>query len=521
MKRTDELFEIVSDAPADPMKDALQLVGDPTPPTAGQTPSPSPLDRIRLPQGARVVPASSLRPAAKAAEPERDYAHSPLIYRVTIFPWPQRYNFYQRFCYDAERFFAVRGVPAEPVPYFSYMPQYAQLDHAQLSFYFWFREQARGGVYPDDVDFPYILLYIYEIINLPGKLAPEEGARQLAGVWLAYRARYRELDKYLTEWMCDYCLVHALPLPETLLPLVGTALRLASFKEFYIASIPTDGDASPLPPAALIAAASDYSYRASRYYAGNEALFDELVPAALAAALGSIGVDPARDLMRQAKTERDAYCGSLCAQTVKRRIVLDYYSFARSYALRSDVTAAVKLAENGVRRMLRVKSRLTVPGGSDAVRAAVTAFFAGRTGAARAARAADAEPEYERFYDAPEETLDVSRSHGIEAASWANTELLAPEAADEETAPAAANPTENPAVTAPGPAGALPAPLAEALRRLFHGERGAVSDTDAAAINEYAADVLGDVVLEQDGGAWTLIEDYREDVASWITEPQN
>jgi len=517
MKRTDELFEIVSDAPADPKKDALQLVGDPTPPSAAPTnappvrPASPPLGRIVLPQGAHVVTASSLRPPAKASEPELDYTRSPLIYRVTVFPWPQRYNFYQRFCYDAERFFAVRGVPTDPVPYFSYMPQYAQLDHAQLSFYFWFREQARGGVYPDDVDFPYILLYIYEIINLPGKLAPEEGARQLAGVWLAYRARYRELDKYLTEWMCDYCLVHALPLPETLLPLVGTALRLASFKEFYIASIPTDGDASPLPPSALIAAASDYSYRASRYYAGNEGLFDELVPAALAAALGSIGVDPARDLMRQAKTERDAYCGSLCAQTVKRRIVLEYYSFARSYALRSDVTAAVKLAENGVRRMLRVKSRLTVPGGSDAVRAAVAAFFAGRTGAVKAARAADAEPEYERFYDAPEETLDVSRSHGIEAASWANTELLAPEAADEETAPAADAPVT----------GALAAPLAETLRRLFRGERGAVSDTDAAAINEYAADVLGDVVLEHDGEAWTLIEDYREDVASWITEPQN
>ena len=43
----------------------------------------------------------------------------------------------------------------------------------------------------------------------------------------------------------------------------------------------------------------------------------------------------------------------------------------------------------------------------------------------------------------------------------------------------------------------------------------------ADALNEMAADRIGDIILESDGDNWTLIEDYREDIASWITPPPN
>ena len=43
----------------------------------------------------------------------------------------------------------------------------------------------------------------------------------------------------------------------------------------------------------------------------------------------------------------------------------------------------------------------------------------------------------------------------------------------------------------------------------------------ADALNEMAADRIGDIILESDGNDWILIEDYREDIASWITTPPN
>ena len=327
-----------------------------------------------LPVGARLVSASSLK--SPRGKDTRDYSHSPLLYRVCVYPWPQKYNYYQRFCYDAERFFAIRGQECPRADYFSYIPQYAQLNADQMRWYLWFRERVRRGEYPDDVDFPYILLLIYEIINLPHKLPPEKGAEQLSGIWLAYRARHPELDKYLSEWMCDYCLVHEIPLPESLTEILPAIIRRASFKEFYIASLPSQGEEITLSPKSLIAAASDYSYTSSRYYADNREAFENFIPKAVAYAAHHAGISPTPASMRQAKTERDAFCGSLCAQTVKRRIVVEYYSFARSYEMRSHITAAVKTAENLLRRSLKIKSRLAVANADTEIVRRVQAYAA-------------------------------------------------------------------------------------------------------------------------------------------------
>jgi hypothetical protein len=57
-------------------------------------------------------------------------------------------------------------------------------------------------------------------------------------------------------------------------------------------------------------------------------------------------------------------------------------------------------------------------------------------------------------------------------------------------------------------------PLTEWCRRQERREDPAAV---ASALNEYAADVLGDVILEECGGEWQLIDDYREEIRSWIT----
>ena len=478
-----------------------------------------------LPLGAKLVRASSLKsPGEKNAS--RDYSHSPLIYRVCVHPWPQKYNFYQRFCYDAERFFAVRGQECPRADYFSYIPQYAQLNADQMRWYLWFRERVRHGEYPDDVDFPYILLLIYEIINLPHKLPPEKGAEQLSGIWLAYRIRHPELDKYLAEWMCDYCLVHEIPLPQSLTPILPAIIRRASFKEFYIASLPTQGEEIALSPKSLIAAASDYSYTSSRYYADNKEAFEDFIPKAVAYAAQAAGISPTPASMRRAKTERDAFCGSLCAQTVKRRIVVEYYSFARSYEMRAHITAAVKTAENLLRRSLKIKSRLAVANADTEIVRRVQAYAASTLTPERSPKKAAEDTSYERYYDAPTVGIDFALSRRIEAESWENTARLTGEV--EEVTPTV---EEMPAPAQEAAEGDIPPVMSDLLTALLGGE----SLTDwcrkqptrqnpqslADALNEMASDRLGDIILEPDGDSWTLIEDYREDIASWITTPPN
>ena len=519
MRDKDTLTEITSEDTRETR--GGRLIAD----TASGTKSPPVIPN--LPLGANLVTASSLKPSS-GKNSTRDYSHSPLIYRVCVYPWPQKYNFYQRFCYDAERFFAVRGQECPRADYFSYIPQYAQLSTDQMRWYLWFRERVRHGEYPDDVDFPYILLLIYEIINLPHKLPPEKGAEQLSGIWLAYRKLHPELDKYLSEWMCDYCLVHEIPLPPSLTPILPAIIRRASFKEFYIASLPSQGEEIALSPKALLAAASDYNYTLNKYYADNKAAYDDFIPKAVAYAARAAGISPTPSTMRRTKTERDAFCGSLCAQTVKRRIVVEYYSFARSYEMRSHITAAAKAAENLLRRSLKIKSRLNVPNADTEIVRHVQAYAASVLVTERVSRKAAEDTSYERYYDAPTTGIDFALSRKIEEESWENTARLTEEV-EEIAAPV---PEVIPApIPAEEPAEELSPAMRELITALLEGEsltewcrrQRARQDPQslADALNELAADRIGDIVLESDGENWTLIEDYREDIASWITLPPN
>ncbi len=468
--------------------------------------------------GARVPKAESApKPAPR---PEVYDVQSALLTKVEIHPWPQRYNYYQRFSDDAERFFSVRGkeVPAEP--YFSYIPQYAQLSHAQLLYYLWFRENARRGVYLEDVDLPYILLYIYEIINLPHKIAPEDGAHAMAGVWLAYRGRRGELDRYLAEWMCDYCLIGKVPLPEELYPIVPEILPKATLKEFYVSAVSGDG----ITPEALILLASDYSYKSSKYYKEQRDAFDRHIPAAVgrAAALCGIAPDPAS--MKKVKIERDAYCGSLCAQTVKRRIIVEYYSFTRSYEMRRAVTAAVKLAENFVRRGTKIRSRLSITMPDPEIGTAVASYF-DKLYPTRPTKAEE-DTTYEKLYDAPSEGVDFAAARSLEVKSWETTDILTADGADEPETPLSEIPAPVAEETAKAAEKAA-IPYADALRAILDGEKleafckaqkSRVSEAEIAGqINDFFADAFGDIVLELSGTGYTLIDDYKEEVEAWLT----
>ena len=467
-----------------------------------------------------------------------------LIRRVSVYSWPSAYSFYEKFIANAHRSHAARGRECPRVPFFSYIPQYSQLNAAQQQYYFWFRDNARNGTFlPADIS--YILLYIYEIINLPDLIPPAEGCRILAGLWLAYRKTYRELDRDLSEWMCDYCLIHRLPPPEELRPILAVISARTTLREFYFSAGMKEPSLDGLA-AAVIEAGTDYAYGNSRWYGENRELYDRMIPGAVAAMLRSMRdkgtgfFDPGA--MRPVRLSRDAFSGSLCEHNIKRRIDLEVCSFTRGAGFRRQVTAAVKYAENKIRAHLRIRSRLTPGELTDEMRAPMDAYFA----AVLPAREPAGEiPDYERYYDAPEQPFTPETAHAIEEGSWAVTRLLLEEdpagaaaAAEDLMAPdPEEEPPEGAVVYEPEaaeetvsfepseriPAGygnggiraALAALLAGGTLEDLCGGQGPLADDTASRINEEAYDRIGDVLLEKTD-RWRLVEDYREEAEEWI-----
>ena len=244
----------------------------------------------------------------------------------------------------------------------------------QLAYYFWWRENAVRGVWLP-ASFSYILLYIYEIINLHEVIPPPEGLRRLVGVWLACRDKHRVLDKYLSEWVADYCLIHRLPPPrEELAPIMSSVMEAASFREFYMS-----GGSDGITVETLIDLSSDYNWRKSKFAVedgGVAAAYARHIPAAVAYVADKSGdARFSTGGMSSAVVSRDAFCGSLCAHNVKCRIDIEYLSYTRSRELRSLLTELVKYCENRLRAALGIRARLRVNGLDPAISALADEYF--------------------------------------------------------------------------------------------------------------------------------------------------
>lgn len=498
-------------------------------------------DSLRLP------PRQSVKSSITAELIDEYEPKDGLLRRVRVMRWPSKYSFYEQFRHDARRYADVKGSECPAVDFFSYTPQYRQMSKAQLAYYFWWRTNAiRGEWLP--ASFSYILLYIYEIINLHETIPPPEGLRRLISAWLAYRDKHRVLDKYLSEWVADYCLIHRLPAPRAELePIMTAVMESASFREFYMA-----GGSGGVTIETLIDLSSDYNWHKSKFAIESEAVaaqYRRHIP-------GAIGyvAEMSRDGrfstsgMTSAVVSRDAFCGSLCAHNVKCRIDIEYLSYTRSRELRALMTELVKYCENRLRAALGIRSRLRVGELDGALRVLADEYFDREFPQSKKPpkmsaeeKLAAEERQYDAAYDALTHGVDAIGAAAIERASWASTELLTPDtddAAERDTAdrqqnafPAPIAAAENngaPASGTPEPNGSsifagLDAAAAEYLKiildqsaedaRVFCRARSLYEDELAARINEISSDVVGDIILEPDeDGGYRIVEDYRDEI---------
>ena len=493
----------------------------------------------------RFIPPHTPEPVKKAPDPDDEYTlQGSMLHTVRIFRWKTSYQYYEDFCLQATALYSRRGEPCQPVAFFSYVPQYSQMNRAQLAWYLYWRDGVRRGeIMP--ADYSYILLYIYEIINLADTMDVRVGQQQLCALRKAFRDSYPRLGHLLNEWICDYSLIHHLPPPE-LEDL--SAVSDCTLKEFYVPRT----DASARYAAALMAFGSNYVYTKSKFAVGeNRALYDRHMLGALCACIadgGEVGERMAGANLEESKLIRDAYTGALCSHRVKRRIEIDYCSFARSHELRILVTDIMKYTENRLRAYLGVKSRLGLYALPQSFRDCVDRYM--RTALPAKERSIHSEPrqEYDVLYDVPKTEFSLTHAAEIEANSWSTTERLiaafdtpgmtdAPESTEPlptcddaskcEAPPVISFSQADPApVTTEGDADENQLLLNElgdliefincalrsdvAAQRNFARARGEMIDSIADRVNEISADILGDIVLEEDdGGGYTVIEDYR------------
>ena len=593
-REMDEFWDVEKLLPARPAR--------PVPPPRRETPSAVEVElfpRKDIPRGensfgekspaveARPVAASPLTVTATGTSPEATHyipphkknetSHLPLaeytpvgvlLHRVRVFDWQAGYHYFDGFVEEALDF-DTKTPPkiAEKASFFSYFPQYNQLSPRAEAWYLFWREYVRQGQYPD-TDYAYILLYLFELINLPVGTPAEGRTRRdaMAKVWMAYRKAHPQLDHYMCEWLCDYCLIHDLTAPVDLLsPALDAIIGEARLKEFYLSAavrLP-EGEGQAATDTAMATAGilmrhcCQYDYRKSKFAQGeHKKLFDTTIPAAVAHILplllgGGKDGKPAVTMLDSTVT-RDAFVGALCSYRNKRRIEVEYTSFSRSHELRFLMGDMVKHVENRLRSWIGVRSRLSVMALPIPLRDALDAYLAPLEPPKVAPPVKKKEverPAYEALYDLPRKALSAEDAAAIEAESWETTRILveafgdtqsvndvATEVANEvaqstsdvplwgnDDAPAAQTEesgkgdSTNPlAPYAPFIKAALDGDMA-ALRAAARG-LSKMPDALADEINALTADgEIGDIILEEDGmGGYTVIEEYRKQVADLL-----
>ena len=487
-----------------------------------------------------------------------------LLHRVRVYGWQAGYHYFDGFVEDALRYDAkTPPKTAEKTSFFSYFPQYAQLSHRAEAWYLYWREFVRQGRYLD-TDYAYILLYLFELINLPVDTPAQGRDRRdaMAKVWMAYRRPYPQLDHYMCEWLCDYCLIHDLTAPVDLLaPALDAIIGEARLKEFYLSAavrLP-EGEGQSAAETALATAGilmrhcCQYDYRKSKFAQGeHKKLFDSTIPAAVAHVLplllgGGKNGRPAVTMLDSTVT-RDAFVGGLCSYRNKRRIEVEYTSFSRSHELRFLMGDMVKHVENRLRSWIGVRSRLSVMALPTPLRDGLDEYLAPLEPPKSAVPVKKKEverPAYEALYDLPRKALSSADAAAIEAESWETTRILVEAFGDAQgTSDVAAEVANEVAQSAndthtggsnDAPAvqteergkdeGTLPlAPYVPFIKAALAGDTaalraaakglGKMPDALADEINALTADgEIGDIILEDDGmGGYTVIEDYRDSV---------
>ena len=487
---------------------------------------------------------------------------NPLIFSVRVIRRSDFDSIEERSLSDMRELADTTAVFTENVEFTALFPQYSRMTEAQKQCYIGFRTEVLNGRFPT-VSEAYILFLLYELINLPDRYPPTEAVRIFCSLMREYRACDDALFTFMCDWLADLCLINKMDAPLDMLePVRERVYKRATWKEFYV---PFRADTAEPDACVLLTSASEYDYRMSKFYSTETSeYFEKHIPAAVGAVIRHVSnsdsdfLGTERDVTTLTHNAfRSAFRSAKCRYTVS----IDCACFTRSPLLRQTVTCLTKYAENFVREMLGIKSRLSVSCLSTEKKEVIRSYFEpfikrendrpplkrGRKKKIPEAPPIQAVPEYEKYYEPQSSGFSPELAAKIENESWHTTDMLLTAFADEpnktvEISPSSstAESTETPfdtvnlqenkdTPTPPEPQSSTAqsdphSTAIQALRLLLRGrsrefgdlarENGLLPDTLAEQINQLALDVYGDIAVEGDGsfGGFTVIEDYREDL---------
>jgi hypothetical protein len=440
-----------------------------------------------------------------------------LIKSAKLYRQSSSYGHFEAFARDAERYFGESANECPQQNYFSYMPQYSQLNDDQLAWYLYWRGEVRKGNYLK-TKLPYILLLVFETINVK-LLKPSDALTILTSIWKAYRADYKELDTKMAEYVTDFCLLKELAPPvaeiSEFLPEVITNARL---REFYLC-----GDSvSPEFAKSLILSVSSYNYVNGKFISDElTELNEKLIPGAIShlfaktkADFGSIFADS----QASAVIKREAFAGGVSAGDMRRLLEVEYYSFSRSFSFRYSLGDAVKFCENKIRYSLGIKSRLSIANLPEQAKNILLEYLLLyiESPKKKANVSEELSPEYAELYSEPVEKPTMAAASAIEQNSWKTTELLLSSLNDEEEIQKIREEETPKPEELNGSFTDLLSPEGHAFLRGAAGLSPMpdvmLPDALAEYVNELAADFFGDIIIEKTNGAYTLMDEYKDEV---------
>lgn len=474
--------------------------------------------------------------------PELEYSmETSLIHKVEIYTWRNNYNYYDAFDRLAHKYYTFSPVSTpDNVQFFSYVPHYSHMSRHQFDWYIYWRSRVRGGEYMM-TGYSYILLYIYELLALSDVIPADEIQRQLCGIWINYRGEYPQLDRFMSDYICDLSLIHRLPPPILPNEVFESLMRNCTLKEYYI---PCYGKDYSLYADVVAKYCSSYDYKKSKFYKDdNIAVYDKHIVGALEYVMSRYS-ESGRIFsvigLTDSHLTKDAFVGAVCTSKVKKRIEVDFCSFSRTNDLRYTVGSITKHCENRIRAYLGIKSRFGAVGLHPGIRACIDEYFdANLKGTGKAPPKEEVIPEYERRYDVPKEPFSIEKAKSIEESSWETTGMLI-EAFGDGTENTEAADTEDAWLSESGDT----FETASETQRMFEGisiealrflkiclesdgdtleeknyasRTGKLCDMLAEEVNNYALERIEDILLEDNGsGGYSVIDDYVEEAREII-----
>ncbi|MBE6542963.1 MAG: hypothetical protein E7675_01040 [Ruminococcaceae bacterium] len=505
----------------DKILDILGDLGSIMPPKIEHKPKTENINRKQWSEAVKAPPLGALL--------EKHEYPTGLICGLEIRAWGAEFDFYDGFVWYAVNFFNENVEEAEYIPFFSFTPQYTQLNQRQMKYYLYWRYKFRNGQCIK-TDFSYIMLFVYEVLNLPEEvLSPKLGIKYLCYLWARYRKQYSQLDKYFSEWIPDYCLIHGVDYPvDTIKSFLPEILKITTFPEFYLNKYDIKN-----AEAELMRTSSEYDFNnASCVNEENREIFRRHINMALKKCFSNreFGEPPVVSVIR------DSYMGALCPYENKRRMTVSYYKLERAEIDTVDATEAVKYAESLVKSGLGLRSKYIKTNLAPEIKDRIDEYFMGEINGFKNPTSKLREVG-EKRYEPATKGFSEEEAKKIELESRATAELIEGESAEDnkEMKQAAEKPkaqkkkekaSEKKAKEEDENRLKVPDSVRFPLGFIFEEDylkfstyctiKRLMPEAVIEEINYFAFTTIGDIVLESDGENYKVIEEYAQEVSQWL-----